>query len=65
MTESDFKNKITPAIFFHTFPPAMGITQDQYDNFIQRRPDRRDDVPASLDSLQYQKFSVGTGHYEL
>lgn len=65
MIESDFKNKITPAILYHTFPPAMAITQNQYNHLIQRRPDRRGDVPASLDPLQYQKFSVGTGHYEL
>jgi len=65
MIESDFKNKITPAILYHTFPPAMAITQNQYNHLIQRRPDRRGDVPVSLDPLQYERFSVGTGHYEL
>lgn len=65
MSEEDFENTLTPTILYHTFPPAIGITQDQYNHLIQRRPDRRSDVPLSLDPLQYQKFSVGTGHYEL
>lgn len=63
--EKDFKDNLYPAISYHTFPPAMGLTQDQYNRLNKTRPDRMGDVPESLDDLQYQKAEVSTGKYNL
>ena len=65
MEEKDFDNELYSAVSYHTFPPAIGITQDQYERLNKERPDRKDDVPESLDELQYEKFEVSTGKYNL
>jgi len=65
MEEKDFEDSLYPAISYHTFPPAIGLTQDQYNQLNKTRPDRRNDVPESLDELQYQKIEVSTGKYNL
>jgi len=65
MDEKDFDNKLYSAVSYHTFPPAIGITQEQYDQLNKERPDRRGDVPEKLNELQYEKFSVSTGKYNL
>lgn len=65
MEESDFQDSLYPAISYHTFPPAVGLTQDQYDKLNKNRLDRRNDVPEALDELQYQKFEVSTGKFTL
>ncbi|MFZ2881785.1 MAG: hypothetical protein WA019_01805, partial [Candidatus Moraniibacteriota bacterium] len=63
--KSDFKNSLYSAISYYTFPPASGLTADQYDQLNKNRPDRRNDVPKSLEELQYQKIEVSTGKYNL
>jgi hypothetical protein len=65
MTESDFEDDLYRSVSYYTFPPAMGLTQDQYNRLNSSRPDRRDDVPKSLDSIQYTKIGVPTGKYVL
>lgn len=53
------------AVVYHTFPPAIGITQDQYARLNEDRLDRRADVPSELNDLQYDNFAVQTGTYAL
>lgn len=65
MKEDDFRDDLYKAVSYNAFPPAMGLTQDNYNQLNQSRPDRRADVPESLNELQYQKFKVPTGRYVL
>lgn len=65
MEEKYFDDSLYSAISYYTFPPAVGLTQDEYNKLNKKRPDRRNDVPESLDDLQYQKVEVSTGKYNL
>lgn len=65
MGERDFSDDMYKAVSYYTFPPAMGLTQEQYDQLNETRPDRRGDVPESLNELQYQRFEVSTGKFAL
>lgn len=65
LNDSDFEDPLYPAVSYHTFPPAIGLTQDQYNGLNKQRPDRHEDVPTELDDIQYQKFEVRTGKYLL
>ena len=65
MKENDFQDSLYSAISYNTFPPAVGLTQNQYDQLNKSRPDRRSDVPEVLDELQYQRFEVSTGKFSL
>lgn len=60
-----FGDSFYNAVSYYTFPPAIGLTQDQYAELNSSRPDRRTDVPESLNELNYQKFEVSTGKYSL
>lgn len=63
--QEDFDDPLYSAISYSAFPPAIGLTRNQYDKLNKERPDRRADVPESLDALQYESFSVTTGKFHL
>jgi hypothetical protein len=63
--EKDYENELYPAISYHVFPPAIGLTQDQYNHLNAERPDRWDDVPEILNELQGLEIEVATGKYHL
>lgn len=65
ISEEMVKDSKYSAVAYHAFPPAMGITKQNYEQIIKSRPDRREHVPATLDSLQYQSFEVKTGRFML
>jgi len=65
MSEADFGDSLYEAVSYYTFPPAIGLTQDQYEHLNRYRPDRRGDVPKELDDLQYTQMSLDTGRYVL
>ncbi len=63
--QSDFKDSLYRAVSHYVFPPAVGVDQEMYFTLNYNRPDRRDDVPKSLNSLQYQPIRIKTGMYSL
>ncbi len=65
MKKKDFDDDLYEAILYYIFPPAIGLTQEQYSQLNKNRSDRRDDVPETLDDLQYEKVSISTGRYIL
>jgi len=65
MKDDDFEDEMYKSVSYYSFPPAMGLTQDQYNRLNSSRPDRRDDVPKALDSLQYSKIDIPTGKFVL
>lgn len=63
--EKDYADNLYGAVSFYTFPPAIGVTQFQYNRLNQIRPDRRSDVSEKLNELQYLKIEIPTGRYTL
>jgi hypothetical protein len=65
MPEKDFDNEFYPAVSFSTFPPAIGITKEQYLALNEERVDHEEHVPKELDDIQYFSLFVKTGSYKL
>lgn len=65
MSPADFANPLYPAVVYYTFPPAVGLTQQQYDQLNRSRPDRQDQIPGELDDFQHRRLEVATGRYVL
>jgi hypothetical protein len=65
MSEDDFESDIYSAVIFDTFPPAIGLTQEQYESLNTDRKDRQSDVPVELDQLQHKHVELSTGTYRV
>lgn len=63
--EKEFESRLYPAVLYNIFPPAIGITQEQYMGLVRNRPDRQGDVSEHLAELQHEQIEVRTGKYQL
>ncbi|KKR56726.1 MAG: hypothetical protein UT94_C0029G0001 [Candidatus Uhrbacteria bacterium GW2011_GWF2_40_263] len=52
-------------IVSHIFPPALGVSRQEYDWLIQRRKDRQDDVPVEWNVHQGKEVTFPLGKWEL
>ncbi len=49
----------------HVFPPALGVSREEYARLVQRRKDRQDDIPPEWETLQGETVSFPVGKWEL
>ncbi|MBI2415635.1 MAG: hypothetical protein HYV33_03175 [Candidatus Kerfeldbacteria bacterium] len=49
----------------HVFPPALGVSRNEYARLVRRREDRQDDIPVEWDALQGKIISFPVGKWEL
>lgn len=63
--ENSYKDEYFVAIAELIFPPAVTSLHKSVEQIFSGRPDRRHDIPETLDKHQYQKVSVETGKYLL
>ncbi|KKW36856.1 MAG: hypothetical protein UY81_C0011G0011 [Candidatus Giovannonibacteria bacterium GW2011_GWA2_53_7] len=49
----------------HVFPPALGVSREEYARLVRRREDRQSDVPFEWTSFQGEEISFPLGKWEL
>lgn len=53
------------SVQYAVFPPAIGITVEEYKQLNDFRPDRSQDVPREFEKIQWTQYEVSTGRFEL
>ena len=64
LPEDEFDEE-TKALLVHVFPPALGVSREEYSVLIERRKNRQDDVPYEFEALQGREVSFSLGNWEL
>lgn len=55
----------TKALVTHVFPPALGVSREEYSRLIERREDRQNDIPYELYPLLGKEIAFSLGNWEL